>query len=487
MIDTTDARWERYHAFCLRWLVDEDFEPLDIQPHQKPWFYHVEENEYALLEAPREHGKSTFDNSYLLWRICEDTNLRILIASHIEELADDFSRYIQSHLERPELQREYGFEKGKPWTIGESFFKSKEGYVYGHPFMTTVAKMSGMTGKRFDIIIMDDLLTVTNVETEKNRRKMKKWINKAVFPALDHKKKSRIKAGKKSKRKWIVIGTRKHLDDWYSELEQMPHWTLLRDQLHTVDEETGKKTYLWPDKFDEEAEAILRAQMSASEFSMEYMNVPIPEEGNYFKEIWVSLYYYDDWEAEVPERFREIYMGIDPTMGVEGENASHFGLAVICFDTRPERQDIYVVDLVRERMSMPDQEELIIKKFKQWDPIHINMEGDLVNRQFTAQVRKKIPRIRPVFYTYRGKTTGLKGTAEISKKKRINQVIGGLFKAGKVRFRDPKYDRKTRDFMNYEYLQFPEGNLDLMDALNMAVDLVDFRKQITSDPLQWLQ
>lgn len=479
--ESIEARFKRFQTFMLKFVKDEAGYPIEIKDHQKPWFYHIELNMYALILAPREHGKSTIDKGYILWRVCEDTDLRILIASHKEELSDEFARFIQSYLELSELQAEYGFGKGTPWRIGEAYFRTKGGRIYSHPYMTTVAKQAGVVGKRFDILIMDDLFDDLDVDSEKKRARLERWINKGLFPALDH-----VKEGRPMKRKWIVLGTRKNVDDWYSRLMTMGHWTVLRDQLYTEDDK-GNKTYLWPEKFNEEVEKELRAQMSPAEFAMEYMNEPVPEEGLLFKYEWIEPFFYIDWQEQVPERFREVYMGIDPTMGSETEVASHFGLAVIVYDNRPNKQDIYVVDLVRERLSLPEQQDIIMSKFRQWDPIFINMEEELANRQFTRQVRSQIPRIRPVFYTYRGKTTGLRGTSAISKKKRISQVVGVLFKEGKIHFKDPKICRNTRDFLNYEFLQFPDGSLDLMDALNMAVDLVDFRKAVDGRPMVWIQ
>ena len=174
-------------------------------------------------------------------------------------------------------------------------------------------------------------------------------------------------------------------------------------------------------------------------------------------------------------------------MGSEDERYSFFGLAVICYDSRPEKQDIYVVEIVRERVSLSEQRDIIIKQFKKWNPLEVNIEEELANRQFSRQMRSQLPRLRPVFYTYKGKTTGLRGSRSINKTKRISQIFGMLCEAGKMKFKDPTVCRKTRDFLNYEYLQFPEGQLDCMDALNMAVDLVDFRKGIDGRPMVWIQ
>lgn len=491
-LDIVADKVVRYVAFCSKYMKNEKGKPLIIEWHQLLWVSHLMLHIWSMVLGPRGHGKSTAFTSWMLFEICEDPRLRFLIASHIEELAEEFSLRVQSYLEpqdpeppldEPYLIRDYDLHKGKKWTGKRAYFATMT-----YPFVKVVAVKGGMTGGRYDIGVFDDPFTDLSIDTEKMRRKFKRWVNKAVLPSLDE----------TDKQKCVVIGTRKNVEDWYQDCIDNPEFTCHIDQLYSI--EDGKKTYLWPavpfpgeDKikdhaFNEQREKKKRNTMSAGEFAMEMMNRPVSEKGILFHESWLSPYYHDDWREAVPEKFREIYIGIDPSLGSESDVASYFGLAVVCYDNRPERQMIYVVDLVREKMSMAEQEEVILQKYREWQPDYVQIEEEVAVRQFSKQVRSRLPpNVRPVFYSKGGKTTGLRGTSVIAKKKRINQVFGMLAREGKISFKNPRIDRNTRDFLNHEYLQFPEGKLDLMDALNMAVDLVDFRKTITSDPLQWLQ
>ena len=174
-----------------------------LMPHQLKWLVHIHNNRWSHVEGPREHGKSTITKGYAAYCVCIDHDIRILIASHKEELADEFARSIQITLEDPDVQEEYGFKPGKPWRVGKAFLSSAMGKKE-FPTIKTVAKEAGMLGGRFDIVFFDDLLTVKNVATEKRRAKLERWINSEVIPALDH----------TPKQKQIVFGTRKHLEDW---------------------------------------------------------------------------------------------------------------------------------------------------------------------------------------------------------------------------------------------------------------------------------
>ena len=440
--------------------------PADRQliRHTHAWIDLFNTNKYSLVLAPREHTKSTTIRKWALERICEWTDVRILIASHKEQLAKTFARDIMRHLERPELQHEFGYTIGKPWTRSEAFITTEIIRPHATATLSTVAVGAGVTGERFDIIIMDDLLTVKNQKTEKNRATVKEWINSELFPALDTLPTS----------KWVVVGTRKNLEDWYSELLEMPHWKHLTQKLYTKDDE-GNKIYLWPERFNEEIELEKRAQMTPQEFAMEYMNEPIATEGLRFKREWIEPYYYNSWQNEIPVQHREFYMGIDPTIGSKTGDASYMGLAVVCVDKRTDRDAIYVVDMVRSKLSLAEQTDIIIAKLEEWKPVAAMIESVLVNKMFSDRMRQQMPVLQPVIYRAHGASTNLRGTTDISKIGRIENIVGWLFKQGKIHLKNPTISPASKMFIEAEYLQFPEGKLDLMDALNMAVDRIDTR------------
>jgi hypothetical protein len=448
---------------------DEKYFPADRQSiaHTREWIDIYENNKYSLVLAPREHTKSTTIRKYLLWTICTWLDVRILIAAHKEQLANSFAGDILRHLERDDLQQDFGYSLGKPWTRGQAFIQTEIIRPHSTATLSTVAMGAGVTGERFDIIIMDDILTVKNQRTEKNRMQLEEWINAELFPALDSLPTS----------KWIVVGTRKNIEDWYAKLLEMPHWTHLVQKLYTTDAD-GVKHYLWPERFNEDVEREKRAQMSPQEFAMEYLNEPVAGEGIRFKREWIEPYYYTSWQNDVPERHREIYIGIDPSLGSKSAESSYMALAVVVFDKRPTKQDIYVVDLVRTKVSLADQEDIIKAKIAEWNPTAAMIEDVLVNKIFSERMMRQLPILQPVIYRGWGASSGLRGTTDVSKIGRIENIVGWLFKKGKIRLKDPRISPMSKTFIEAEYLQFPEGSLDLMDALNMAVDRIDLRTKI---------
>lgn len=463
--------------FIYIYVKDNRSEPVRVKWHQLLWLCLLEMFPWVMILAPRGHGKSTIFTSWMLYKVCHDPDYRFLIASHIEELADEFSYRVQVYLspweDEPPLSEPYiprdfpDIKKGKMWRVGKAYFDGKR-----YPYVKTCAVKAGMTGGRFDAAVFDDPQTKMSVQKEHMRRMFSTWANNSVLPALDQ----------TDKQKFIGIGTRKHNEDWYSTILDNKFFACHVDQLYDYNDD-GTKQYLWPrvdgtqQGFDEEIEARLRATMEPDEFAMEYMNVPYAGEGLRFRREWVEPHFYAG-KPPVEDRFLRYYMGVDPSLGSKSDRASYMAIVVIAFDTRPTRQDIYVVDIIRDKRSLAEQEDLIHSIYNKWTfdnvpPITL-MESVIVNKTFAERMQRQLPKIHLVDYIH----SGLTGTSDVSKIGRIENTVGWLCKKGKIHLQDPSIYPASRDFLENEYLQFPEGDMDLLDALVLACDRVDIRTQM---------
>jgi len=172
-------------------------------------------------------------------------------------------------------------------------------------------------------------------------------------------------------------------------------------------------------------------------------------------------------------------MGVDPSMG--SLQGSSVAIAVIAYDTRPEFHHIYVMDMFKKRMSLIEQEHKIKEMYNKYKPQSTNIESVLVNTTFSDKMISQIPGANPIDYIH----TRLKGTSEVSKINRIQSLIGYYFEDGMVSLRNPHYNEASRMFIETEYIEFPDGDKDLLDALNLAVDLVEFER-ISDEPLIWV-
>ena len=432
---------------------------ITLRPHQLNWLEQIHKGgKRILVLAPRGHGKSTIIRVYIMFRICHDTDIKILMASHVESLAKLQARAIQMYIELPNIQTDFGFSKGRPWSVSTFHLEGKI-----QPVMATVAARGGMVGKRFDIVIFDDLLSLENCINESSREKILNWIRAEVLPAIDP---YDPENDEYDKEKMIVIGTRKHQHDWYSQLLQEDLYTKVLDVAYTTDE-LGNRTYLWPEKFNKEVLDMKLLELKPRLFAQEYMNEVAPSEGTAFKREW--LRYYD----QLPKPHMLKYcMGIDPSLGSKERRASSLAVAVIAYDTRPDYHKIYVVDLFKDKLSLREQEHKINEMYDKYKPESTNIEAVLVNTTFSDRMIQQIPGAYPIDYIH----SKLKGTSEINKENRIRTLLGYYLEDNMIYLRNPDYDDDALNFIETEYIEFPDGEKDLLDALNLAVDLVEFER-----------
>jgi hypothetical protein len=251
-IDFTEFRQRYLHSRTFphqQNLIDviEGREPSWLHPSMK--FEKGLANNRILLNIPPNHAKSmTITIDYVTWQVCQNPNFRVLIVSQTQQLAADFLYAIKQRLTHPNyeaLQQAYaagvGFNsKTASWqatrvTFGDELRESSE----KDPNIEAVGIGGQIYGKRADMIIVDDAVTLKNAnEFEKQIR----WLTQDVRSRLN------------PTGKLIIVGTRVTAIDLYKELRSedrypggLVPWTYLAmPALLTTDEDPEKWETLWP-------------------------------------------------------------------------------------------------------------------------------------------------------------------------------------------------------------------------------------------------
>jgi hypothetical protein len=230
-------------------LVDviEGREPAWLHPAMK-WEEGLASNR-ILINIPPNHAKSiTITVDYVTWQVCKNPNFRVLIVSQTQRLAADFLYAIKQRLTHPmyeNLQQAYaagvGFNsKSASWqatriTFGDELRESSE----KDPNIEAVGIGGQIYGKRADMIIIDDAVTLSNAN---DFERQIKWLTQDVRSRLN------------PTGKLIVIGTRVASVDLYRELRNpdrypgglVPWKYLAMPALLQTDESPEKWETLWP-------------------------------------------------------------------------------------------------------------------------------------------------------------------------------------------------------------------------------------------------
>lgn len=189
----------------------EGREPTEVHPaitheHGDP--------DLLIVNTPPEHAKSTtITVNYAVYRICQNPNIRIIIVSKTQAMAQKFLLAIKNRLTHPRYQDLHiafgppgGFEKNSDSWKQDMIYLSSEARNSGEkdPTVQAIGVRGHIYGARADLIIMDDCVDGTNAH---EYEKQIDWIQSEVMSRIDN-----------DGGKLLVIGTRLRPKDLYSEL-----------------------------------------------------------------------------------------------------------------------------------------------------------------------------------------------------------------------------------------------------------------------------
>lgn len=248
-----------FPEFRRRFLHQETFghqqNLIDVVEGRVPGWLHpsmkFEQGQWnrLLLNIPPNHAKSmTLTIDYVTFLLCVNPNFRVLIVSQTQRLAADFLYAIKQRLTHPvyeELQQAFaagvGFKsKTASWqatrvTFGDELRESSE----KDPNIEAVGIGGQIYGKRADLIIVDDAVTLSNAN---DFERQIKWLTQDVRSRLN------------PTGKLVIIGTRVAPVDLYRELRSpdrypggISPWTYLAmPALLETAEDPGDWVTLWP-------------------------------------------------------------------------------------------------------------------------------------------------------------------------------------------------------------------------------------------------
>lgn len=451
---------QEIQAFAQRWFA------ITLRDHQLEWLrFLLGSGNMCILLSPRRHGKTVLMKVYMAWRVSTDPSIRITIVGNTESLASGINRAVQRLIEAnaEEWESLYGVKRGRPW-------KATECALFGQPHadavLTSKATRARVTGMSNDVILMDDVIIPDNIATPKQYRKLKAWIDGELFYTLDP-----------MKEKVVILGTRKGMTDWYSELLDNPDVDSKVYQAIITDED-GTQRALWPKEGDLEGRGFTMESLEKKKrknpalFDREWMNSPSLTKGYHFKREDIGYF------GNLPHhKWLRFFMGIDPAFGEE-KRSSMTAFCVIAYDSRWDY--IYIVEMFKKRMSLREQLERAKELYNKWDPEAVIIESVMAFGMMYDEYEKAIPRTQPLVYP-----------DKLQKELRIESTLAPLFRDGKLKFREPEDDHFTRLFIETELLEFGGGGethatktpMDLLDALCISMNNIDFGDE-DSEPLR---
>ncbi len=213
-----------FPEFSLKYLGTEVF------THQRHWIdllegrvpqdvhpaitYEPGASDLIIVNTPPEHAKSTtITVNYVVYRICQNPNIRIMVVSKTQAMAQKFLLSIKNRLTHPKYQDLHlafgpagGFEKNSDSWKQDLIYLSADARDSGEkdPTVQAIGIRGHIYGSRADLIIMDDCVDHTNAHEYERQID---WIQSEVMSRIDN-----------DGGKLLVVGTRLRPKDLYSEL-----------------------------------------------------------------------------------------------------------------------------------------------------------------------------------------------------------------------------------------------------------------------------
>ncbi len=393
--------------------------------------FHVElqafltRNRHALVELPRDHGKSFQVCMRLLWELGRTPSLRIKLVCATEAMAAERSRFLREQIKTNRRLRMV-FPRLRPgtWWGAEAFSVDRPANTIG-PSVAAFGVGSGSTGARADLLVCDDLVDVKSLHSKSDRERTTAYFQNNLMNLLEP-----------DGRFWN-LSTPWHPNDVNSWLKSNAAYPLYRRAVGPNDEP------VWPEKWDVEALRRRKAEIGEGGYARGYRLVCINEEDSLIQPGWLQFH------AETTPTFERTVLAIDPAVSVSAKADA----SALVFAGR-RGNTVFVMQAVGKRVSAPQ----LIDWIDEWNKLH---EPDVILMESNAAFAG----LRDVMQKHTAFGHKLIGRPATKHKADRISALGIAVQAGRVLF------CKNQTELLDELITFPNAaHDDLADACAAAVE-----------------
>lgn len=453
VLSVKDKQLLKYSNDCSNFITD--ILKLEIKPFHREWLELFENNNYVALLAPRGHGKSTLVGSYILWRILRDPNIRILIVTINQDKANEMMTFIQNNLLGTHITDIWGNQKNpQDWSKSTlRVLKTNRPSGGKEPTLQVIGVSASMVGSHYDLIILDDITDQKNSRTPMRRNDLVSWYSSTLVPMLE------------PEGQIISIGTKWHQSDIHSffqlqnRFKSMTYKAIIYDP-SDEEKQNGKiPQVLWSDRWSYDKLMEIKREVGSVAFSMQYQNEVVSSDDAPIKWEWIENARNGYIIVKPPF---QIYMGVD--LSSKGEKSDFFAISVIAIKDGV----VYLVDGLKDRLSMNEQFSQILKYDSKWRPIKIGVDSAAMQKAITDQLMEDNPNIPLV---------PIKPSIVNDRMSRV-QRLSVLFETNRIYLKP--------DLVDYadELTMFPRGaHDDTIDSLSFALQAS--AEEVGPQPINW--
>jgi predicted phage terminase large subunit-like protein len=384
----------------------------------------------ALVELPRDHGKTMQVCARVLWELGRRPDLRVKLVCATEALAAERGRFLRNavaHNERLRMVFPH-LRPAHPWSA-ERFTVNRPAEVIG-PSVTAFGVGAASTGTRADLLVCDDIVDVKSVRSRADRERVKVFYRDNLVNLLEP-----------DGRLWNIF-TPWHGDDLNSQLKKNRAYAHFRravgDDLQPV----------WPEKWPRERLVQRRQEIGELSFTRAYRLACVSDEAVIIRPESVQF-----WSE--PEPANLTVLAIDPAVSTK-RSADCSALVALA---RGDDGKIRCLEALAHRVRMPELIDLIDDADRRLKPDVILLEA---NAAFQGLYDLLVSQTR-----FGGKVVGIPQSKD--KVTRVN-IFSTPVRNGNFRLMGERggVDASQRTLFD-EITTFPVGEHDdLLDAAAMG-------------------
>ena len=415
--------WRNPDAFltlCFRTPTGEVLRQAPIHTELQAF---LTEHRKALIELPRDHGKSTQVCARIVWELGKNPGLRVKLVCATDALATERTRFLREAIESNERVRRVFPQllPAEPWSA-EAFTIVRPASTIG-PSVAAFGVGSGSTGARADLLVCDDIVDVRAIHSRAERERVKAYFHDNLLNLLEP-----------DGRFWNLF-TPWHGNDLNNVLKQNPAFAKFRRAIGPDLEP------VWEAKWPREALATRKREIGSASFARGYLLTPISEDEVAIRLEWVKF------STDIPVTYDRIVLSIDPAVTAKATaDASGFAVLGQC-GTR-----IDCLAASAQRLAAPELVTMIAEFDRQWQPDVILFES---NAAFTA--------LKDLLVRHASFGAKVKGVVQTREKAARVNVFAVAVENGNFRLKGDGTQRELFD----EMTTFPFGEHDdLLDAVS---------------------
>jgi len=434
-----EHRWLRWRR--KPWLMAEEALGFRLRENQVRWLKMLvaaERPDRLLIEAPPGTNKTTVARVYMLGRILDDPDARIIHGCVKTAQARQAVAWVRAQLEDcAPIVAVYGDLRGDAHWSDTEFAVAGRDPRLSHPSLIAVGSDSSVEGMRCDEAVLDDPIDWTSMWSGIERERSHMFIDSTVLRRID--------TGGRA----TVFGGAWDPEDVYTHLMRDRGFKVVSEPARLAD---GRPAF--PEALPE-ADCIRIEREDPFIWKLKYqLNREAQRGGWQWK--WV-----EKWMDDVPRPHegQELmhYIGVDPALSPQGD---YFAVSVLAVDWTGT---IWLRSGWVGHLDAPEQKRLLVEFAHDWAAITVGIEAVQYQDSLRQHIVADAPDVNAVPIAVG------RGSKEI----RLN-TLAGLFESGRLRVSrslpgETLGGRSYRDEFRQEYVAFPRvAHDDVLDSILIA-------------------